>query len=121
LVGSFQSATAQAANAPKVNLAHNPKAYAKLLVANPRQFACLDLLWTSESHWNASAKSPTSTAFGIPQFLNATWEHYHYPVRPKDPLMQINAGLRYITVRYGTPCKAWTFWKNQQRRGNAWY
>ena len=95
-----------------------PKEYALMKVEsqwlNPkREFECLHDLWQKESGWRSNAANPHSTAFGIPQFLNSTWINYNYPVRPKDPHIQINAGLRYIYKRYGTPCKAWAFWKKQ--------
>jgi hypothetical protein len=95
-----------------------PKSYAAFKVEskwlNPkREFACLDRLWHKESGWRSNAANPKSSAFGIPQFLDSTWLNYKYPLRPKDPQVQIDAGLRYIYKRYGTPCKAWEFWKRQ--------
>lgn len=93
-----------------------PKQYALHLVKQQhpndyaKQFMCLHLLWTKESNWRSTAASKTSTAYGIPQFLNATWKNYGYPVRPKDPHIQIRAGLRYIEKRYDNPCGAWAFW-----------
>jgi hypothetical protein len=111
------------AQAPLVNKAQkvktmSPKAYALMKVEsqwlNPkREFACLDRLWHKESGWRSTAANPHSSAFGIPQFLDSTWLNYKYPLRPKDPQIQIRAGLRYIYKRYGTPCKAWSFWKKQ--------
>jgi muramidase (phage lysozyme) len=85
-----------------------PREYAKTLVSG-KQFSCLDHLWRIESHWNYKAKNPTSTAFGIPQFLNQTWIDYNYPIRPKNPIVQVQAGIHYIKVRYQTPCAALTF------------
>jgi muramidase (phage lysozyme) len=87
------------------------------------EYECLHTLWNKESGWRSHAANPKSTAFGIPQFLNSTWVNYGYPVRPKDPQIQIKAGLRYIYKRYSTPCKAWSFWKKQagpDMRG-GWY
>ena len=105
-----------------------PKEFAKHLVTkqwdNPkREFACLDLLWHKESGWRSHAANPKSTAFGIPQFLNSTWVNYGYPVRPKDPQVQIKAGLRYIYKRYDTPCGAWEFWKRKAGKDlrGGWY
>jgi hypothetical protein len=105
-----------------------PKQFAMHLVTKQwdnakREFACLNLLWHKESGWRAHAANPHSTAFGIPQFLNSTWVNYGYPVRPKDPQVQIKAGLRYIYKRYDTPCGAWAFWKKKagaDLRG-GWY
>ena len=118
MVGLWHSVSAQAAVAPirqQVKIQMSAQAYSKIAIArqwrNPfAQYICLNTLWTHESHWNPKAANPHSTAFGIPQFLDTTWVNYHYPVRPTDPLVQVTAGLRYITVRYGSPCRAWSFW-----------
>ena len=88
-----------------------------------QEHKCLVLLWHKESGWNSKAKNPRSSAFGIPQFLDSTWLNYKFPLRPKDPQVQIDAGLRYIYKRYDTPCQAWGFWKKkagQDLRG-GWY
>ena len=105
-----------------------PKQFAKHLVTQQwsdakREFACLDMLWHKESGWRSHAANPHSTAFGIPQFLNSTWVNYGYPVRPKDPQVQIKAGLRYIYKRYSTPCGAWEFWKRKAGKDlrGGWY
>ena len=105
-----------------------PKAYAKYLVGErykhaEKQWRCLAILWGKESAWNHKASNPVSTAYGIPQFLNATWTNYGYPVRPKNPQVQIRAGLKYIKARYQTPCKAWAFWLKEagpDKKG-GWY
>jgi hypothetical protein len=119
-VGLLHVTGAQAAQAPTraVHIQMSPRAYSQHAVAQQwkdrdRQYACLNLLWTHESHWNSKAANPKSTAYGIPQFLDSTWTNYNYPVRPKDPIVQVTAGLRYITKRYGSPCKAWSFWKTR--------
>ena len=105
-----------------------PKEYALHLVKkqwknHDREYKCLVQLWQKESGWRSHAANPKSSAFGIPQFLNSTWVNYGYPVRPKDPQIQIKAGLRYIYKRYSTPCGAWSHWvkkAGQDMRG-GWY
>lgn len=82
------------------------RSYARTKVSD-HQFRCLNNIWTRESHWNHKADNPTSTAYGIPQMLG---------MKTKNAYRQINIGLRYIRVRYGTPCNAWEFWKR-----NHWY
>ena len=42
-----------------------------------------------------------STAFGIPQILG---------LKEKNPMKQIDLGLKYIAHRYETPCAAWAHW-----------
>jgi hypothetical protein len=92
-----------------------PKAFAEMKVkqqwGKTSEFKCLDNLWTKESNWRSNALNKSSGAFGIAQFMPETWANYKYPYKPKDPQIQITAGLRYITKRYGTPCKAWAFWQ----------
>ena len=119
-VGLLHITSAQAAVAPTraIHIQMSPRAYSQTAIAHQwkdsaRQYVCLNELWTHESHWNPKAANHSSTAWGIPQFLNSTWTNYNYPVRPKDPIVQVTAGLRYITVRYGSPCKAWSFWKKR--------
>ena len=70
------------------------------------QWNDLYALWRRESGWNNLAQNPTSTAFGIPQFLNSTWATVGYP-KSSDSAVQIAAGLRYIDQRYGSPANAW--------------
>lgn len=77
------------------------KLYAHTQLMDSRQFHCLDSLWTRESHWVSTAKNKKSTAYGIPQILG---------MKEKDPVRQIDFGLKYIKSRYGTPCKAWGYW-----------
>ena len=73
----------------------------------PAQQNCLDDLWDHESGFRADAQNPSSTAYGIPQFLDATWGAYG--PKTSDPALQIKYGLEYIHDRYGTPCAAWNF------------
>lgn len=77
-----------------------------------KQWVCLRTLWTSESRFDSKANNPKSSAFGIAQLLKE---------KETEPALQILKGLRYISHRYGTPCKAREFWKKQKLRGNPWY
>lgn len=102
-----------------------PKAYAYHNVMtqwrSKTEYACLVDLWERESHWNRFAHNKHSGAFGIAQFMPETWGNYKLPYKPVDASVQITGGLRYIYKRYGSPCKAWSFWQRQAKRGNAWY
>lgn len=69
------------------------------------QWTALEKLWTQESGWNNLAQNPTSTAYGIAQFLDSTWSGYGS--KTSDPTLQIRYGLAYIAHRYGTPAAAW--------------
>lgn len=79
------------------------------------QFACLDSLWRRESGWNPEAQNHSSTAYGIPQFLNSTWAGTGIAKTP-DGYRQIDAGLIYIEQVYGTPCSAWA-----HSQATGWY
>src|SRR5258706_5158667 len=69
------------------------------------QWTALDRLWSRESNWNNLAQNPTSTAYGIAQFLDGTWGGYG--TKTSDPTLQIRYGLAYIKARYGNPAAAW--------------
>jgi hypothetical protein len=85
------------------------------LGGNTTQSGCLNQLWQRESGWNPKAQNPSSSAYGIAQFLNSTWAGTGI-AKTSDPYRQIDAGLIYIQKRYGTPCKAWSFWQSHK-----WY
>jgi hypothetical protein len=70
------------------------------------QFSCLESLWGKESGWNPNAQNPSSTAYGIAQFLNSTWAGTGI-AKTSDGYRQIDAGLIYIEQAYGSPCAAW--------------
>lgn len=70
-----------------------------------------------ESGFNNMAQNPTSTAFGMFQFLNPTWGGYGIP-KTSDPTQQAIAGGRYIAARYGSPIGAWGAWSS---RSPHWY
>ena len=70
-----------------------------------REWKCLESLWTRESRFDHYAKNQQgSSAFGIAQLL-----------REKDrrPEYQILRGLKYISHRYESPCKAYKFFLNR--------
>lgn len=74
-----------------------------------RQWSCLNRLWGKESAWNPKAyntiKVSGRNAGGIPQLLGLD--------PATQPTRQIERGLDYIYNRYGTPCKAWEFFKRK--------
>ena len=69
------------------------------------QWTYLNELIYRESKWNPLAQNPKSSAFGLCQFLNSTWEGE----KTSDPYKQIDECLVYIVNRYGTPEKALRF------------
>lgn len=79
------------------------------------QWSDLASLVQKESGFNHLAQNPTSTAYGLFQFLNGTWAGTGI-AKTSDPGLQTEAGLRYIKSRYGTPSDAWAF-----HRKNNWY
>jgi hypothetical protein len=81
------------------------------------QWRALYDLWNNESGWNPFADNPTSTAFGIPQFLAGTARQYGV-YGSTDPARQIAAGMQYISDVYGSPLNAWSAWLS---RSPHWY
>ncbi len=91
------------------------KDYAMSKVGSAEQFSCLEKLWGKESGWNPNAQNPTSTAYGIAQFLDSTWASTGI-AKTSDGYRQIDAGLVYIEERYGSPCEAWA-----HSQATGWY
>ena len=76
-----------------------------------KQYACLDGLWTKESHWNYRASNKRSGAHGIPQALPASKMEVIGTDWRTNPVTQISWGLHYIDKRYETPCGAFAKFK----------
>jgi len=75
---------------------------------NFEQFYCLDEIVYKESRWNYKAKNPKSSAYGLFQVLKS---------KEKDPIKQIDNGLKYINARYdGCACKALA-----HHKAKGWY
>jgi hypothetical protein len=71
-----------------------------------REWICLESLWTSESRFDNYAKNQRgSSAYGIAQLLGEKDSRSEY---------QILRGLKYISKRYGTPCKANSFFSKHR-------
>lgn len=68
-----------------------------------------------ESGGNPNAENPNSTAYGLMQLKDETWELCG-SAKTSDPVQQIVAGIDYIKQRYGTAENAKTFWQQ-----NNWY
>jgi len=71
------------------------------------QWPALEELVQRESSWSPTAQNPTSTAYGLFQFLDSTWANYGQ--KTSDPAAQAQAGLSYIRDRYGSPSAALSF------------
>jgi hypothetical protein len=98
-----------------------PREIGKALAAkrgwSAAQWAALEELWQVESGWNPDAQNPSSTAYGIAQFLDSTWALVGAQ-KTSDPAGQIEAGLTYIARTYGLPTNALAAW---QGRSPHWY
>ena len=86
-----------------------------------REFNYLDQLVYLESKWDNQAQNPYSTAYGIGQFLDQTWETVGYE-KTDDPRTQVDAMIDYVQSRYGSFEAALTAWyERAERTGHGWY
>jgi len=76
------------------------KLYAHSRLLDYKQFQCFNRIVTKESQWSYTARN--GSHWGLGQMRS---KHYG----TLDPFRQIDASIRYITIRYQTPCKAWAF------------
>lgn len=80
-----------------------------------KHYECYDKLIFKESSWNPHAQNPKSTAYGLGQFLNKTWDLVPQS-KTSNPYDQLDAMFYYVENRYGNACNAWNFWLK-----NNWY
>ena len=97
--GVFATIGASPANSAAYSVDHL-KLYAHSRLLDYKEFQCFNKIITKESRWSYSARN--GSHYGLGQMRS---KHY----RDLDPFRQIDATIKYITVRYETPCKAWAF------------
>jgi hypothetical protein len=105
---------APAAAAPAAGGSYQSYALSKV-GGDSGQMSCLESLWGRESGWNPNAQNPSSSAYGIPQFLDSTWASTGI-AKTSDGYRQIDAGLIYLDQRYGSPCGGWA-----HSQSTGWY
>jgi hypothetical protein len=81
------------------------KLYAHSRILDWKQYHCFVKIITKESRWNPNARN--GSHFGLGQ-MRSQW------YRNLDPYRQIDQTIKYITIRYQSPCKAWAF---HERKG----
>jgi len=85
--------------------------------ATGNQWASLRALIMGESGFRNTAQNPTSSAYGLFQFLDSTWGTVGAS-KTSDPWQQTIAGLKYIARSYGSPANAYSKWLS---RSPHWY
>lgn len=88
------------------------------------QWTDLNNVMMNESGWITDNQNPTSTAFGIGQFLDSTWGEYDSITKAQakgNAKLQIQAMLDYVKGRYGNPANAWNGYFNRYGPGKNGY
>jgi hypothetical protein len=78
------------------------------------EWAAQDYLETREAGYNNTAQNPTSTAYGMGQFLDEIWAGYG--PKTSDPTLQSKYMAEYEKNRYGDPIAA-----AAHERSVGWY
>lgn len=99
------------------------KWYAKQHIAerynwNKKQFGYLAKLWGKESSWKYRSLGARNYYVGIPQLNKKAILANGFSIKQfrKNPEIQVQLGLKYIKIRYGSAKRAW---KHFQHHG--WY
>ena len=87
------------ANAANYSIDHL-KLYAHSRLLDYKEFQCFNKIITKESRWSYTARN--GSHYGLGQMRSTYY-------RDLDPFRQLDATIRYVTIRYKTPCKAWAF------------
>ena len=93
---------------------HTPEQYAQLMVSEAEYEALFELIML-ESSWRPDAKNPKSSAYGLGQLLDQTWDLVG--IEKSDNFkVQLIATHKYVMDRYGSWQKALEF-----RKANGYY
>jgi membrane-bound lytic murein transglycosylase MltF len=94
------------------------KAFAYALVEykwDSDQWKYFDQIIIKESGWKSNAQNPTSSAYGLAQFLDSTWSLVGCK-KTDDPDEQIVCATKYVSKVYGSPQRAY-----QHHVDHNWY
>ena len=109
LTGYVSSPIKQQQRAPM-----SARSYARSMVS-AKEYEALEELIMLESSWNPNAQNKKSTAYGLGQLLDQTWEQVGV-VKSDDYRIQLIATHKYVFERYGSWAKALEF-----RKANGYY
>ena len=90
------------------------RGYARSMVS-AKEYEALQELIMLESSWDSDAQNPKSTAYGLGQLLDQTWEQVGIE-KSADYRIQLIASHKYVMDRYGSWVKALEF-----RKQNGYY
>ena len=107
LIGSILALQGSNTAHAAANTTDHLKLYAHSRLISFEQFLCFNKIITKESNWRVNAVN--GSHYGLGQ-MRSKW------YRNLDGFRQVDQTIKYISVRYSTPCKAWAF---HQR--NNWF
>ena len=93
---------------------HTPESYAQQMVSDQEYEALFELIML-ESSWRPDAKNPKSSAYGLGQLLDQTWDLVGIE-KSSNFKVQLIATHKYVMERYGSWQKALEF-----RKANGYY
>lgn len=93
---------------------HTPESYAQQMVSDQEYEALFELIML-ESNWRPDAKNPKSSAYGLGQLLDQTWDLVGIE-KSSNFKIQLIATHKYVMERYGSWQKALEF-----RKANGYY
>ena len=80
------------------------RSYAKSMVS-AKEYEALHELIMLESKWDSDAQNKRSTAYGLAQFVDQTWDLVGVE-KSADFRIQLIAAQKYVMMRYGSWVKA---------------
>ena len=104
-------------SSPVKNLYREPmsaRSYARQMVS-AKEYEALEELIMLESSWNSDAQNKKSTAYGLGQLIDQTWDEVGIE-KSSDYRIQLIASHKYVMERYGSWVKALEF-----RKANGYY
>ena len=98
----------------KPNFPVSARSYARSMVS-VEEYVALHELIMRESSWNPDARNRKSTAYGLGQFVDKTWDLVGIE-KSDDFRIQLIAAHKYVMMRYGSWVKAL-----EHHKQHGWY
>ncbi len=115
VVGAIQNISKSGSNITPDYLTEEQAGWLRAANIPEKDWENVDYIIEKESDWNPTAENPSTTAYGLAQFLDGTWSTVGC-TKNSDPVQQLVCADKYAKQRY----KSWEGAVGAWKRQNWW-